>query len=41
LARREPRVDPLSSMGVSLAIVAIVVGVLIWFILRPPWVPGG
>jgi hypothetical protein len=41
LARHERRVDPLSSMGSSLVIVVAVVGVLVWFITRPPWVPGG
>jgi hypothetical protein len=40
LSRREKRVDPLSSIGSSLVIVALVVGLLIWFIVRPPWVPG-
>jgi hypothetical protein len=41
LGRRERRVDPLSSMGSSLAVVVAVVGVLVWFVTRPPWVPGG
>jgi len=40
LGRRERRVDPLSSMGVALVIVAVVVALIVWFIVRPPWVPG-
>ncbi|HXU04152.1 MAG TPA: hypothetical protein VN903_24495, partial [Polyangia bacterium] len=40
LGRRERRVDPLSSMGTALVIVALVVALLGWFIVRPPWVPG-
>ncbi len=40
LGRRERRVDPLSSMGLALAIVAVVVALIVWFIVRPPWVPG-
>jgi hypothetical protein len=40
LGRRERRVDPLSSMGLALVIVAAVVALIIWFIVRPPWVPG-
>jgi hypothetical protein len=40
LARREPRVDPLSSIGSSLVVTAIVVAVTIWMVLRPPSLPG-
>jgi hypothetical protein len=40
LARRERRVDPLSSMGSSLVVTAIVVAVTTWMILWPPSVPG-
>jgi hypothetical protein len=40
LGRRERRVDPLSSMGLALVIVAAVVALIIWFVVRPPWVPG-
>jgi hypothetical protein len=40
LARREKRVDPLSSMGSSLVIVAAIVALVVLFVLRPPWVPG-
>jgi hypothetical protein len=40
LGRRERRVDPLSSMGLALVIVAVVVALIVWFIARPPWVPG-
>jgi hypothetical protein len=41
LARREKRVDPLSSMGGALMIVASLVALVVLFVLRPPWVPGG
>ena len=40
LGRHERRVDPLSSMGLALVIVALVVALIVWFIVRPPWVPG-
>jgi hypothetical protein len=40
LGRRERRVDPLSSMGTALVIVAVAVALIVWFIVRPPWVPG-
>jgi hypothetical protein len=40
LGRRERRIDPLSSMGIALVIVAVAVGLIAWFIVRPPWVPG-
>jgi len=40
LARRERRVDALSSMGTALVIVAVTVALIAWFIMRPPWVPG-
>jgi hypothetical protein len=40
LARREKRVDPLSSMGSSLLIVAVLLALVVFFIVRPPWVPG-
>jgi hypothetical protein len=40
LGRHERRVDPLSSMGLALVIVAAVVALIVWFIVRPPWVPG-
>jgi hypothetical protein len=40
LQRRESRVDPLSSMTSVTAVVLLVVGIVIWFIVRPPWVPG-
>ncbi len=41
LQRRERRVDPLSSMASCLAIVVLVVGLVLWFVWRPPWVPPG
>lgn len=40
LGRRERRVDALSSMGMALIIVTVAVALIIWFIVRPPWVPG-
>jgi hypothetical protein len=40
LQRHERRVDPLSSLGTCLAIVAVVTALLVWFAWRPPWVPG-
>ena len=40
LGRRERRVDPLSSMGLTLVIVAAAIALIVWFIVRPPWVPG-
>jgi hypothetical protein len=40
IGRRERRVDPLSSMGLALVIVAAAIALIVWFIVRPPWVPG-
>lgn len=40
LSRSERRVDPLSSLTAALVIVLLVVGLLCFFIVRPPWVPG-
>jgi hypothetical protein len=40
IGRHERRVDPLSSMGLALVIVAAAIALIIWFIVRPPWVPG-
>jgi hypothetical protein len=40
LGRSERRVDPLASMGSALMVVALIVGLLIFLIVRPPWVPG-
>ena len=40
LSRTERRVDPLSSLSATLVVVLLVVGLLCFFILRPPWVPG-
>jgi hypothetical protein len=39
LKRRERRVDQLTSMASFLAIVVIVTGLLLWFVLRPPSLP--
>src|SRR4029078_6783109 len=40
LSRSERRVDPLSSLTAALVVVLVVLGLLIYFIARPPWVPG-
>jgi hypothetical protein len=40
LSRSEKRVDPLSSLTAALVIIAIVVGVICFFLARPPWIPG-
>jgi hypothetical protein len=40
LSRTERRVDPLSSLSATLAVVLLVVGLLCFFLLRSPWVPG-
>jgi len=40
LSRTEKRVDPLSSMTAALVIIVIVVGLICYFLARPPWVPG-
>ena len=40
LSRAERRVDPLSSLTAALAVVLVVLGLLAYFIARPPWVPG-
>jgi len=40
LSRTYDRVDPSSSMGCAVLVVAVVVVILALFILVPPWVPG-
>jgi len=40
LSRSERRVDPLSSLAAVLAVVVVVVGLICFFLARPPWVPG-
>ncbi len=40
LSRSERRVDPLSSLTAALVIVMLVLGLICFFIVRPPWVPG-
>ncbi|HXU73688.1 MAG TPA: hypothetical protein VN947_30425 [Polyangia bacterium] len=40
LKRSERRVDALSSMTAALLIISIAVALLVFFIVRPPWVPG-
>ncbi len=40
LSRTEKRVDPVSSIGCALWVVAAVVAILGLFVLFPPWVPG-
>ncbi|HEY1954015.1 MAG TPA: hypothetical protein VGH28_00335 [Polyangiaceae bacterium] len=40
LSRSERRVDPLSSMTAALVTVTLVVGLICFFLARPPWIPG-
>lgn len=40
LSRTEKRVDPLSSLTAALVIIAIIVGLICFFLARPPWIPG-
>ena len=40
LSRTERRVDPLSSLTAALGAVVVVLGLVVYFIVRPPWVPG-
>jgi hypothetical protein len=40
LSRTERRVDPLSSLSATLVVVLLVVGLVCFFLLRSPWVPG-
>lgn len=40
LSRTEKRVDPLSAMTAAVAVVAVVVALCIFFVVRPPWIPG-
>jgi hypothetical protein len=40
LSRTEKRVDPLSALVAALTVIAIVVGLVVLFIVRPPWIPG-
>lgn len=40
LSRTEKRVDPLSAMTAAVAVVALVVALTIFFLVRPPWIPG-
>jgi hypothetical protein len=40
LSRTEQRVDPVSSMGCALLVVIAVLGILVLFVVVPPWVPG-
>jgi hypothetical protein len=40
LSRTERRVDPLSSLSATLVVVLLVVALICFFLLRPPWVPG-
>lgn len=39
-SRHERRVDPLSSLTAALLVVILAVGLIVFFIVRPPWVPG-
>jgi hypothetical protein len=40
LSRSERRVDPLSSLSATLVVVLLVVALMCFFVVRPPWVPG-
>lgn len=40
LSRSERRVDPLASLTSALVVVIAVLGLLVYFIARPPWAPG-
>lgn len=40
LSRTEKRVDPLSAMTAAVIVVAAVVALAIFFVVRPPWIPG-
>jgi hypothetical protein len=40
LSRSAKRVDPLAALLVTLGVVATLVAVTVWFLARPPWVPG-
>jgi|GEM_PF-802332 len=40
LARQESRADPVITMGCALLIVIFTLGLLIFYLLLPPWVPG-
>lgn len=40
LSRKEKRVDTLSAMVAAVSVVAIVVALIIFFVVRPPWLPG-
>ena len=40
LKRSERRVDALSSMTAALLVISVAVALLVFFIVRPPWVPG-
>jgi hypothetical protein len=40
LSRSERRVDPLSSMLTALVVIALVIGLICFFLARPPWIPG-
>jgi hypothetical protein len=40
LSRTEQRVDPVSSMGCAVLVVLGLLGILVLFVVVPPWVPG-
>jgi hypothetical protein len=40
LSRTEQRVDPVSSMGCAVLVVIAMLGILVLFVVVPPWVPG-
>jgi hypothetical protein len=39
LSRQEQRADPVASMGCALVVAILILGLVVWFILLPPWVP--
>jgi hypothetical protein len=39
LSRREQRADPVTSMGCALVVTLVILGFVVFFILRPPWTP--
>jgi hypothetical protein len=39
LRRQEERADPVLTMGYALVMMAVVLGVLLYVLLYPPWVP--
>lgn len=40
LSRSERRVDPLSSLSAVLVVILLVIALICFFLVRPPWIPG-